>query len=1282
MLSAIKFLGKWVAVLAGVSVIVLAIALGGFRLLASQLPGYQAEIQAWLNAELGLHVEFDRLDLRMAFGGPEVSFYDSAIASEDPEQPFVVARETTIRFDPLALILNRQFVARRLAIAGIRLTVVRNEDGSLVIAGAPSGADMVLDFDFQIPPEVELVIRDSSVTYEDRDARVRWPFENVSVEVNQGPDSVEMTVRAEPPPALGSRIEMSVDGSLEDLEALTDDWRGYLGIRDADLATLARLWPSPEWEGLGGRGDISIWLQSLAGVVDQATVELSLSELALPARGARGSVPFDRMSLTAEWNREAAGWQLAISGVELARAGREWRRGGNSVLRWSDAGVDVDLRSDYLRLDDLTPFVRLLPASDARTDWLAFDPRGEVEELELVFAAGQPDDDFEIAGRFTDIAVQARYGRPGIEGLSGELRADSRGGRLQLESATSTLSWPALVDPSLELEDLSGVVVWREGRDALLVVTDDLTLRVFGAEISTSLEATLPHDDALPHLDLVSRLSGEFDVRAVKPYFPESLMPAGAYEWLERGISAGTVAGADLTFFGPPAAFPFDGGEGQFDLSVAVRDGRVDYLEGWPAAESLNGEVRFVNAGFRGAGSGRVLGNVSENVDVTIADMRDPVLRIQADTEGPLADFLQYLNDAPLIARYLGPSYARLSAPMGTAEVNLDLSVPLLDIPAYELGASLDIIDGELAVDGFAPHASDIRGRLELSDGVVTGENIEATFLDGPVIASVAGAELPGYRARLDVEGEVTADAVLRAFSFSHREFFAGQTLWQGSLYLPSQGLEPLQPVLIVIDSNLSGVGLKFPQPFAKAPGEPTNLELQFAFVENGDLNVDGNLGATRRFMMRYENVGERFQFARGGVRFGGGLPRLPEQSGLVLEGDLASVDLQQWFAVSKQANLSASYPLIASIDLDLMELSAFGQVLGPSHLSVARSDEHWLIGIDSGPVAGSVELPRVLAGRPMVNALFERLHLQTGRETGLSGIDPRDLPGLSIGVEDFIVGLRRFGRLDAEVLADPMGLRLVSFEAATESFVADGSGAWLDSVGGVETRLALSMSSGDVAGTLTDLDLDPVIEGESAEVTASLHWPGGPGRGWMEHLSGDIGIRVNKGSMLDIDPGAGRLVGLMSVMALPRRLALDFRDVFNKGFAFDEISGDFMIIDGNAYTDNLKLSGPGAEIGVVGRTGLRDRDFRQQAVVTAEPSNILPTVGGLIGGAGVGAALLIFTRIFKEPLRGIGQVSYCITGSWDEPTVERLTHEQLAEEALCAELPPGLTQLVSEGAR
>jgi uncharacterized protein YhdP len=228
----------------------------------------------------------------------------------------------------------------------------------------------------------------------------------------------------------------------------------------------------------------------------------------------------------------------------------------------------------------------------------------------------------------------------------------------------------------------------------------------------------------------------------------------------------------------------------------------------------------------------------------------------------------------------------------------------------------------------------------------------------------------------------------------------------------------------------------------------------------------------------------------------------------------------------------------------------------------------------------------------------------------------------------------------------------------------------------GDTTRFAVGINSTNVGQMLTKLGVQPFVEAETAEITASVFWPGPPSGAWLDHINGDLALRAEKGSLVDVEPGgAGRFAGMLSIAALPRRLALDFRDVFNRGLVFDDITADFVIVDGNAFTDNLKLTGPVAEVGIIGRTGLRDRDYHQQAVVTAEPSKVLPTVGALLGGPQVAAALLIFTRIFKKPLLGIGRVSYCVTGSWSEPKVERLTDEQLEEGAVCAEMPPNAAQ-------
>jgi uncharacterized protein YhdP len=482
------------------------------------------------------------------------------------------------------------------------------------------------------------------------------------------------------------------------------------------------------------------------------------------------------------------------------------------------------------------------------------------------------------------------------------------------------------------------------------------------------------------------------------------------------------------------------------------------------------------------------------------------------------------------------------------------------------------------------------------------------------------------------------------------------------------------------VQSNLTGLALKFPAPFAKAPADPSNAQAVFTVLPDGELAIAGNLGATRRFDIRYAAQTTGFHFARGAVRFGGEAPRLPQQPGLVVEGSVPELDVGEWLAlaVDSRAVTTAAPADVALLggQLDVAEFTAFGQRLGTTRLDVRRDPKDWNIEVTSEAIAGRLTVPLSLAGRPQIIADMQRVYLAVGaddaRESAQAAMaDPRGLPGLALRADEFGVGERRLGHVEADIVPDPLGLRLVSFVSTSDGLIASANGSWLMASNGPMTRISANLTSADLAAAFEALGIGAFMDGEMAELNANLNWRGGPGANWVDHVNGDVTVHVETGSLLDIDPGAGRVVGLLSIAALPRRLSLDFRDVFNRGFVFDEIGGDFTVIDGNAFTDNLKMSGPVAEIGVVGRTGLRDRDYQQQAVVTAEPSNVLPTVGALVAGPGVGAAWLLFTRIFKEPLKGIGRASYCVTGTWDEPNVERLSGDRVDRAAECAALPP-----------
>jgi uncharacterized protein YhdP len=260
----------------------------------------------------------------------------------------------------------------------------------------------------------------------------------------------------------------------------------------------------------------------------------------------------------------------------------------------------------------------------------------------------------------------------------------------------------------------------------------------------------------------------------------------------------------------------------------------------------------------------------------------------------------------------------------------------------------------------------------------------------------------------------------------------------------------------------------------------------------------------------------------------------------------------------------------------------------------------------------------------------------------------------------------RQIGNVQAMLTKHEDGVSLDQLTATNPSFTVKAQGEWRGKDAGLGF-IKGSLSSTDVQATLAQLGNAGVISAKTGRVDFDLHWVGAPTADALRETTGRVKVALDKGQLLSVKPGAGRVLGLASIAALPRRLFGDFSDVTDKGLAFDTARGDFEFRGGNVYTDNVLIRGPSAEIGLIGRIGLKDKDYDQTAVVTGNISSTFP-IAGLAGGPVVAGVVLLFTQVFKQPLNGLTRAYYRITGGWDNPTIERINSAGAA--AASAEVP------------
>jgi uncharacterized protein YhdP len=230
--------------------------------------------------------------------------------------------------------------------------------------------------------------------------------------------------------------------------------------------------------------------------------------------------------------------------------------------------------------------------------------------------------------------------------------------------------------------------------------------------------------------------------------------------------------------------------------------------------------------------------------------------------------------------------------------------------------------------------------------------------------------------------------------------------------------------------------------------------------------------------------------------------------------------------------------------------------------------------------------------------------------------------------------------------------MHIERLETRGENLEIRASGDWSLRGGREETALDATFTAQDLGKMLDALGYAGIVEGGQTLAHVVGRWRGSPAQFGLAHIDGTLEVQVGKGRILDVSPGAGRLFGLVSLQAIPRRLALDFSDFFSKGLAFDSISGRFELRDGNAYTDDLALTGPAADIRVRGRTGLRQRDYAQDLDVTPRVGGVLPVVGALAGGPVGGVAGIVIQNVLSTPIDQMVNAKYKVTGSWDRPEI------------------------------
>jgi uncharacterized protein (TIGR02099 family) len=950
-------------------------------------------------------------------------------------------------------------------------------------------------------------------------------------------------------------------------------------------------------------------------------------------------------------------------------------------VSWQEAPaglLNVRASATYLRAETLLPLTGFLPQKDLRERLREIAPSGEWTDVSIAFERGQIEDPWrlQVQAKFQHAGYASVQGVPGLRGIAGSIAGNERGGQVIIDTHAGVFNWPTQFPRAVELERLKANIYWKRTAEELLIASPDWEIKTHDAEIHGQMAWHQPSDRSSPVLTLVGGIQNG-NAGNARYYLPNGLIGANALAWLNQAFLAGHLR-ASLLFRGPVRNFPFRDGSGIFLARCAIDGMTLNYSEGWAPAENLAVAAEFRNQGMSAhLSSARIGDMLLESSDAHFPDFDSGELRVHANAHGDAAGALSFLRASPLdaIAEH---AFSNVEA-SGPLKARVDLFLPFRDFEHRQV-----LIHGRLdgtSVNkvGSTTMATDVAGEFDIDGGQVARADIHGQFLGGGFqMQARTPRNKPVTRTQLEVRGTATAEALRSALSFPGSMSISGQTDWRAVLKITPS---PARERSLRISSTLVGFEMKLPAPLDKSASTPLPSWLEIQWPESGGPQGSFALGTlvSSSYALETDTSGMRLAHASmnfGGSESGGGEPQI-----LNIGGSVQRLDLGGWLRLNSPGK--DAKPLVyymRGAKLNVAELDYLGLAFREVSLEMAVSERSWRINVGGPNVTGVITVPSVEGSAEPWSLQFERLHFDVadsearaagdGTENVLppADADPRTFPGVNFHAKELIWGERHFGDLTATLAKQEDGVGFKSVNVTAPTFTVSAQGEWRAKDAGA-SRIKGTLTSTDVQGTLKDLGYEDVIEARSGKMEFDLTWLGAPTAAALAKVIGHVQLTMEKGQVTGLKPGAGRVLGLASIAALPRRLALDFSDLTDKGLAFDSVHGDFDLRDGNAYTENVLLKGPAAEIGLIGRVGLKNRDYDQTAVVTSSAGNSLsiPVASALVGGPVVGAAVLLFTQVFKQPLKGLARGYYRITGSWDNPTVERI---KSAGAAAAAEVP------------
>jgi uncharacterized protein (TIGR02099 family) len=1246
--------------LLSVTLLLLALLVVSLRIGLANIDYFETEIKQWLANEVASSISFADIHGGWNQFNPIIRLKNASVTLPNRNQPISVD-EMAVELDLVKSVWLQSPVIREISGAIKNLKLKKDSGGQWWLnethlggAGGSSSpktniAALLSNFPHYLDLEIkQLIIIDQS---SGQDYEINW----VQLDLQQHDDSFHLELATSLPASLGDQLLMKAivkpESSLVYIKSDRIELAGFAALFDLEFPALQKAELSAEvWVNLV-ESQVVGFNSHLS--VNEGLVQLE-SENLLYSFALSGQI--NAVQHQGRWTVSNQIEGLKINNNVLQPFNSEIRIATNTQQTLIEGWIG-DFELDNLRVLDsgLVP-VKLadsLQKSELKgrlsSIWFSLDP-SNIESLLLTADA-------------SNVASKPVNGIPGIDRIDGSILIGKNNAGLDISGRQITLDLADQFRAPFDIEKLS-LVAHASLVDGEFLISVP-SFEIANDDLRGSGRLWIEGNRAdRPFMYLRANFADAKGSSTPK-YVPVKIMPKKVIAWVDQGVKNADVPHGDLLYHGRLRNIKklIKDRAGELVVDFQVENAEIRFDPKWPVASNGSGRVIFHNLGVDVA-----LDKVSlEAIDngtasISIADFMHAEIKVDVETSATTEAAIQTWIKTPVGQKYksIVDGFRNVS---GSVNAKLGILLPISDKKRNEeVDINLTFANSAVEVPAWGLDLSHINGKLQITETSLLAESIKANFYGDPIDVSI-GTDRKNNYTLVQARGNIQSKQLLVLLPKYLKKGIEGSSDWQVRLKIANLQTDDQNPLVqINAGSRMINTGVLFPAPFRKPKqsSRPANIQISIFNNNQVDFNLSYGTSIKAQGKIEADKQGD-YQLYSLGLGFSTPLRNKPG-AGIKVYGSLSQLSLDDWFEyyhsriATEGANAVDLLESMESIDLEVQSAFLYRNNLVNSYLNVKRKGESFSANIESSMIKGKFDIPLKNSPTMPIVADLDFFRLRSSEsESESSGLTPQDMFNLQLRSKVFSYDDMVFTDLQLDSRLENDELTIDNLVVRNNKVLLSSTAIWQYTADTNRHRSAVNISiTGEEFGqTLTSLGLGEALLNGTIKLDGQVRWSGELlGLDW-ESLVGDARLEIENGVLKNVDPGSGRIVGLMSLSALPRRFSLDFKDVLLEGLDFDKIAGSYRIEGENLYTTDTSMEGSSAKIFVTGRTGLLTRDYDQKLIIIPRIRHSLPVVGAIAAGTTVGLGFLLLQNLFKDVIDKSVQAEYLVTGSWDNPQLE-----------------------------